>query len=68
VERSVHRLGEGLRSDRRGAISGGRKICVSGAALKAMAEKVRLRVVFEDRGMLCKSKKKEGLKRCWFLL
>ncbi|TKY47696.1 DNA ligase isoform X2 [Spatholobus suberectus] len=33
-----------------------------------MAETVRLRVVFEDRGMLSKSKKKEGLKRCWFLL
>ncbi|KAG4989944.1 hypothetical protein AAZX31_11G248700 [Glycine max] len=33
-----------------------------------MAETVRLRVVFEDRGMLSKSKKKQGLKRCWFLL
>ncbi|CAJ1854057.1 unnamed protein product [Sphenostylis stenocarpa] len=33
-----------------------------------MAEMVRLRVVFEDRGMLSKSKKKEGLNRCWFLL
>ncbi|XP_027334648.1 coilin [Abrus precatorius] len=33
-----------------------------------MAETVRLRLVFEDRRMLSKSKKKEGLKRCWFLL
>ncbi|XP_027913012.1 coilin [Vigna unguiculata] len=33
-----------------------------------MAEMVRLRVVFEDPGMLSKSKKKEGLNRCWFLL
>nr|KYP75751.1 hypothetical protein KK1_019951 [Cajanus cajan] len=32
-----------------------------------MAEPVRLRVVFDDRGMLTKSKKKEGLKRCWFM-
>ncbi|KAJ1380496.1 Coilin, N-terminal domain [Sesbania bispinosa] len=33
-----------------------------------MAETVRLRLLFEDRRMLSKSKKKEGLKRCWFLL
>ncbi|KAL2332726.1 hypothetical protein Fmac_013939 [Flemingia macrophylla] len=33
-----------------------------------MAGPMRLRVVFEDSGMLTKSKKKEGLKRCWFLL
>ncbi|KAK7306170.1 hypothetical protein VNO77_44093 [Canavalia gladiata] len=33
-----------------------------------MAETVRLRMVFDDRRMLSKSKKKEGLKRCWFLL
>ncbi|XP_061346987.1 coilin [Gastrolobium bilobum] len=33
-----------------------------------MAETIRLRVVFEERRMLSKSKKKEGLKRSWFLL
>ncbi|XP_004502385.1 coilin [Cicer arietinum] len=32
------------------------------------SEKVRLRLFFDDRQMLSKSKKKEGLKRCWFLL
>ncbi|CAL0320383.1 unnamed protein product [Lupinus luteus] len=29
---------------------------------------VRLRVIFDDDNMLSKSKKKEGLKRCWVLL
>ncbi|KAI4317321.1 hypothetical protein L6164_025199 [Bauhinia variegata] len=33
-----------------------------------MTETVRLRLVFEDRHMLSKTKKKEGLKRCWVLL
>ncbi|XP_072060695.1 coilin isoform X1 [Arachis hypogaea] len=32
------------------------------------AEMVRVRVVFEEGHMLSKSKKKEGLKRCWLLL
>ncbi|RDX60240.1 Coilin, partial [Mucuna pruriens] len=50
----------------REAVAG--KAVSASAALTTMAESVRLRVVFEDRGMLSKSKKKEGLKRCWFLL
>uniref|UniRef100_A0A1D1XEK9 Coilin n=1 Tax=Anthurium amnicola TaxID=1678845 RepID=A0A1D1XEK9_9ARAE len=31
-------------------------------------EPVRVRVVFEDRHMLSKSQRREGLKRCWVLL
>lgn len=38
------------------------------ATLTMMSNKVRLRLLFGDRNMLSKSKKKEGLKRCWFLL
>ncbi|KAE9608000.1 putative coilin domain-containing protein [Lupinus albus] len=36
--------------------------------LTAVETVVRLRVIFEDDEMLSKSKKKEGLKRCWVLL
>ncbi|WJX39644.1 hypothetical protein P8452_27166 [Trifolium repens] len=38
------------------------------ATLTTMSDKVRLRLLFDDRRILSKSKKKEGLKRCWFLL
>ncbi|GAU34262.1 hypothetical protein TSUD_365600 [Trifolium subterraneum] len=39
------------------------------ASLTTMSDdKVRLRLLFDDRRILSKSKKKEGLKRCWFLL
>ncbi|KEH35287.1 hypothetical protein MTR_3g086550 [Medicago truncatula] len=38
------------------------------ATLTMMSNKVRLRLLFDDRNMLSKSKKKEGLKCCWFLL
>ncbi|KAI5406133.1 hypothetical protein KIW84_052760 [Lathyrus oleraceus] len=34
----------------------------------AMAEKVRLRLLFDDPNILSKSKTKQGLNRCWFLL
>ncbi|OIV97500.1 hypothetical protein TanjilG_11024 [Lupinus angustifolius] len=36
--------------------------------MTAVETVVRLRVIFDDDGMLSKSKKKEGLKRCWVLL
>ncbi|CAJ2667915.1 unnamed protein product [Trifolium pratense] len=38
------------------------------ATFTTMSDKVRLRLLFDDRRILTKSKKKEGLKRCWFLL